>query len=126
MRNYLVTIKNNTKKFTSIDQLNKIYQYHKRKGGLSWSSTKCIELDSLRRLHLHTIVTTPKVPYFKKYMIKGWHVHFKEFPTKDFNNVINYIRKNNKNKYEEQQDETKSFFHYHYGFSKIPIPCSIY
>lgn len=114
---YLFTLKNNSKKYTSLKELMETYRETIDKGtGIEWHTSHAIELDSDDRLHLHTCLTTPKKLLFSKFQKKGWSVHFKEFD--DYDNAKGYI-----NKYTEKQCPAKwqqlddtSYYRHHYGF----------
>lgn len=106
---YLVTIKRNAIESTKIAWLSLQYsRLVKLLPGCEWSSDVSYELDSLNRLHLHTIVQSPREVYYKKLTRKGWHIHFARFPRKDYSKVLNYIRKHDQHPMEIQQREIES------------------
>lgn len=103
MHYYIVTLKNNHNVHTSIDDLDYCYKslqkdvsaHCKTAKITSWSSYRGYELDSKRKLHFHTILTTDVGLYFKKLTknYKGWSIHFQKFPAEDYVKVIQYITK---------------------------------
>lgn len=111
---YLVTIKRNAIEFTYIewlkDQLNSLKKSIK---GADWSDNIAIELDSLNRLHLHTVVVSPKQLYYNKYRRKGWHIHFAPFLKSDIDIVYKYLNKST-NEYDgdKLQKEVASYIHH--------------
>ncbi len=96
---YLVTIKCNKSKYTSLEDIQETYdevlaKLVKYKNGYETSDHECIEFDSLGRLHKHFIVVTHKKQvYYKQFTKLGWTVNFKPFPLCDYNNVVTYIHK---------------------------------
>lgn len=114
---YLVTMKRMNMGFTSREEILTKYKAVVRKGG-EWSDTKCIELDSLNRLHLHTIVCFVKKPYFQKYQGNKWHINFTIIDEDSYDNVIRYCLKNSKNVNDEEQAEWISYYNFNYGFSQ--------
>ncbi len=106
---YLCTIKRNAIEYTKKDWLD--YQYIRLQKCLKnteWSDNVSYELDSLNRLHLHTIVSSLKEIYYKKYIRKGWHIHFAKFPKDDYPKVIQYINKTHQHKALIEQRELES------------------
>lgn len=102
MNYYILTIKNNTKPCDKYG-IDKIYNNISQKS--NFNSNFTYENDSHMKLHAHAIVGFNKVPYFKKYQTKGYHVHFKEFPEEDINKVRRYLLK--------EEDGLLSNYYYH-------------
>lgn len=95
---YLVTIKRNVLGYTKMDYINQQYYRLKRLSSFEWSDQIGYELDSLNRLHLHTICSgVPKGRYGRT----GWHIHFQPFEEKDYERVCDYIHKDRKKFYED-------------------------
>lgn len=92
---YLVTIKNNASRYTSIEDLDKTYSETISKiKSYELSDNKAYELDSKGKLHMHFIITIPyKQVYYKRFTKLGWTVNFKPFPFEDYPNVITYLNK---------------------------------
>ena len=110
---FLVTIKCNSQRFASRDELMNVYENTVKKAvGSEWISRVAFELDRQCRLHLHTIAYFKKKPWFKKFMVKGYTVHFKQIQ-KDVEKVYQYINKNSHNLYTDQEMEwySKASFH---------------
>lgn len=107
---YLVTIKRVKLEFCP---RNYLHAHYKRivnlLQGAQWSDVVAYELDSLNRLHLHTIVYCEKRPYLKGLQRKGWTIHFQEFPLSDYPRVRNYLDKVNQNPYYLDQIESESY-----------------
>lgn len=117
MINYFITIKNINFKYTSLSEIMDISKQLKLMGG-SWSSHYCIELDSLFRLHMHTMVSFAKTPWFKRFKIKNWIIHFCKI--KDMSNldrIYNYMNKENTNIYEYEQADIISYSHFNNMFT---------
>lgn len=95
MKNYLLTIKNNSNKFTALDDLYSVKSYvsHLGSNEIFFTPIEAVELDSLNRLHMHCIVYSMKSLYYTKYKVRGYSVHFKPFPDKDTGNVVGYLQK---------------------------------
>ncbi len=117
---YFVTIKNTSVKYTSMRDIIHIWTQCMFTGAGVWSSKYCFELDSLFRLHMHTVACFDTPPHFKKFQTKNWHIHFRRIKDSSYMSqldaVFKYMYKVNKNIYEYEQKETESYFHYHYGF----------
>lgn len=95
---YLVTIKNLNFKFTHFDELDSILnkaRYSQPK--TDWSATHFYELDSARRLHIHTWMKSRNKQYMNRYKVPNYTVNFKEFPSNDLPTVLNYISKGSQN-----------------------------
>ncbi len=105
---YLVTLKRNCINFTSKLELNTMYNSLFRR---VLTLCKCTELDSLQRLHTHSVIEVKKVPYFKRYMRHGWRVHFKRIRDSEGEHVIHYVNKNSNPEYQNEM-EIISFAHY--------------
>ena len=110
---YLVTIKRNALEFTRKCWLDAQYTnlVKRIRGEVEWSDQVSYELDSLNRLHLHTIVTSKSPIFYKKYVRKGWHIHFQPFERKDMSRVYEYIMKHNQDKHRIEQLEDESFIY---------------
>lgn len=109
---YLVTIKRNAIEFTSKrDLIIKMKLMFRRVTITHY----CVELDSLRRLHLHAIVQFNKKPYYKRYMDVGWHIYFCEIDKETEDVVIRYISKHQNDNYQNEM-EILSYAQYHYMF----------
>ncbi len=109
---YLITLKRNAIGFTSIEDLKKQY---KLLFGRFTTQYACIELDSLRRLHVHAIISVKRTPYFKRFLVNGWHVYFNKIEKESESTVIRYVKKH-QNKYYQMEMEILSYAHYHYLF----------
>ena len=106
---YMVTIKRNAVEFTKIAWLDmQLSRLRKLIPNAEWSDNVSYELDSLHRLHIHTIVTSIRDIKYKQFMRKGWHIHFSPFKRQDYGNILNYINKHNQNKYRVEQLEVES------------------
>lgn len=108
---YILTIKKTKldEKYTSKEDLDDHLKYVKMASEICRNVV--YELDSHMQLHLHAIVGFKRKPYFKKFMKKGWHIHFKEFPYSDYPNVVNYL-----NKDVHIHPLESNYFHYNYAF----------
>ncbi len=110
---YLVTLKRNAVEFTSIVELENMYKrLFRRKTTL----IQGIELDSIHRLHLHSLIDSKKVPYYKNYMVKGWHVYMEHIAEESVGVVIRYITKHSNKHYQEHM-EISSYASYNYMFT---------
>lgn len=116
---YLVTIKNNFFGYTSRQAIHKTYMETLCKGRkMEWSSIISYELDKLSRWHMHTYVRTERPVYLKKFIKKGWTIHFQIVTDENsIPNVINYITKYSQNKYYLEQLDIRSFSTYNFMFS---------
>lgn len=100
MRNYLFTLKPDNFNFISQKELISIFNSIVQLGFVpksEWSYPR-VEIDSLGRLHIHTIVCTANNISSKKISksIKDTfdlYAHFKPFPFCDFEKVQQYINK---------------------------------
>ncbi len=110
--NYLVTIKKNVLDFTSLCEIKEMYK-RLFKGDLT--ITQGVELDSLQRLHLHSLVHYKRVPYYKTYMAKGWHIFFERISEGTEDVAARYIHKHSNPIYQEQMEIT-SYANYNYMF----------
>lgn len=95
---YLVTIKNNANKYTTPQDLQTQYnRATKLYPDAEWSSIRGIELDTLMRLHLHTIVyfknTISMQRYIEMFNTGSWIIHFKHYPKDDDLRVRDYVVK---------------------------------
>ncbi len=64
---YLVTIKNNSIKYTErSDLMTSLFKTHNKLDYAEWHDHARFELDSRKRWHLHTLVLCTRVPYFKR------------------------------------------------------------
>ncbi len=90
---YLVTIKNNSFKYTSPDDILKQLRILKSKFKRATWHKYFFELDSVNRWHLHTLVCTATVPFFTKLKVKGWTIHLRGIPLDDYPKVLKYIHK---------------------------------
>lgn len=111
-RFYLVTIRQNRKRFISIDDLNIKYQHiigKLAKYGCEWSDNIGYELTKGKVLHMHTYVSCQKAPWYKS--DDGWNIQLKEFPVSDVGNIIGYIKKWDQSKCAREQREVESFIY---------------
>lgn len=117
---YLLTIKCNTKRFAAIEELDNVFQRVKDKmpKGSGYEEFVPYELDSLRRLHLHTIVSCPRQPFYKRLQQKGYTVHMKAIGLMDVDRVRNYCMKNSDCTSMNNQNEWASYAHYNYLFDE--------
>lgn len=117
MRSYIVTIKNNSVKYTSREEINEVLKMVKRKlKSCEWSDRQAYELDSLQRWHYHTIMTCCKEPYFKAVSHRGWHIHFRLIDSDDHQKVIDYLTKVSQHKIQQDQLDWYSYAKYNYLF----------
>ncbi len=119
MIGYLITIKNNSVKFTSKQAILDVYlDLVLSIPKVEWGSNYRYELDSLNRLHLHTYLTSIRKIYYPKYQKKGWNIHFQplEAITDIDNHILPYMTKQSQNVYEDEQLEAISYYKYNYGF----------
>ena len=87
--------------YVSVEKLRKQLEHAKSIYGnlhADWSSIRGIELDSLNRLHMHTICCFPNNISCKTQASRfapdsSWHIHFRPFPFKDFAKVSSYVTK---------------------------------
>jgi len=105
---YLITIKRNAIDFTSINELKK---QHNRLFRRFSTLHMCVELDSLKRLHLHSITEFKRTPYFKRYMVSGWYIYLNKIDQLSMYNTIVYIYKNS-NEYYQREMELTSYANY--------------
>jgi len=90
---YLVTIKNNSYKYTCRnDILIELRKLKQKIQGATWHKY-FFELDSVNRWHLHTLVCTATVPFFMKLKKTGWTIHLRGIPLVDYPIVLHYIHK---------------------------------
>ncbi len=111
---YLITIKNNAMKFTSLLELEKVYRAlieSITSASVQWSANVGYELDSRSRLHLHTYISTSRQLYFPKYQKHGWTIHFKLIPKNAIPDIIRYIIKGCQHPAYLQQLETESMIY---------------
>lgn len=93
---YLITIKCNHMQYTSRDKISLMYRSFLRKlRTYELSDTSAWELDSANRWHYHFIVCVGRQPYYPKFQINGWTIHFQSFHINDYFNVVNYLKKIN-------------------------------
>lgn len=116
IRPYLLTIKNNSIKYTSRQDLEDLYNWLvKRMANTEWHSDYALELDKHQRLHIHGA-------FLKKigrvnpasYRRKGYSINFTPFDT--FEHAIGYMNKEDQSECAKNQREAQSYYHYNYGF----------
>lgn len=96
---YILTIKDNRMKFTSIDELSTAFtQVRESIPKAEYSCNTGYELDCLNRMHFHAIFCVPNRISCRRYnrllnTQVGMHHHFKQFPYKDLDKVIDYVTK---------------------------------
>lgn len=118
---YLVTIKRNALGYTKMDYLNQqYYRLVKMYNRMEWSSEIGYELDSLNRLHLHTIVHTDRQPT-GRYGRTGWHIHFQPFNREDYERVCDYIHKDRKKYFEDPMQVESANIIYNTDINKLFI-----
>lgn len=115
---YLVTIKCSNVKFTSSSDILKVYRRTVSRSqcdgpNYDWSDQIAWELDSLNRLHLHTIVKTNKSVNVRNFCKTNWSVHFQPFPLEDYKKVQDYITKHRQSPDALDDIEAISFCQYH-------------
>lgn len=91
---YLVTISYNKKEYLSRESMDNKYRdiiLKTRKYNTEWSSYVSYELNTRHILHLHTIMSSERSPWYKP--CKNWNIQFKPFPKKDYPDVVEYINK---------------------------------
>lgn len=100
VKSYLVTIKCNSYKFTSIPDLKRALASARElypQG--DWHSCTGYELDSLCRMHVHTVVKFPTNISCNKYAqiyrekYPEFHIHFQPVKKDDVDHVIDYCLK---------------------------------
>jgi len=111
--NYMITLKRNAIDYTSIDDLKHKYRILFAKVP---TQCYCIELDSRKRLHLHSLVKFKKTPYYKKYQTEGWTVYFSKVSITILQSVVEYINKNKRVDYQHGM-EIISYSHYQNMFT---------
>lgn len=112
---YLVTIKNNTDKYTPVNELEEKYNWLvKRIKGADWHSNYALELDKQQRLHIHAVFTRVGKVNPASYRQKGWTIHFQPF--NNYQRAIGYCFKYPQNQYVKEQRDCESYYHHHYGF----------
>lgn len=94
---YLVTIKNNSFRYTPLSELHNIVKsiecrFNKDKVQFKLLD-QCEELDNYQRWHLHIIYVTQRIPFFRLYQVKGYTVHFQAVPLEDYSAVKRYLQK---------------------------------
>lgn len=101
VKTYLLTIKNNSNRFTDLDNLNReilTVKENTLKGRhADWHSHIAIELDSLCRLHAHAVIKTPNNMscqlISKKYNHGSWHLNLTPVLKGTEDIVFDYIEK---------------------------------
>lgn len=112
---YLVTIKNNSIKYTDIASLHTLYMWLVKKiKGAHWHTNYAVELDKQQRLHIHGLFTRPTAVNVGSYKRTGYTIHFQEFDT--YEHAKGYMNKQDQCKIAQDQRECESYYHYHYGF----------
>lgn len=94
---YLVTIKNNSFRYTPLYELHNIQEslecrFKKDKVPFKLLH-ECEELDNQQRWHLHILYMTQRIPFFRLYQVKGYTVHFQAVPLGDYSKVLRYLEK---------------------------------
>ncbi len=124
MKSYLITIKNNCPSYTSQVELRRALAIAREAWPLAdWHSFDACELDSIHRLHLHTMVKFPTNISCRFYSEKynhpwaSFHIHFQPVSKGDEDRVLDYI---NKNAQCQDINEEKSFEYWtKISFNKI-------
>lgn len=114
---YLLTIKNNSFKYTSRKEISEVLRETIQKSKkMGYSSFRCFELDTLDRWHMHTYCTSSKPIYKKKFLKEGWSIHFQPFPQSDMKKIFTYINKTPQDWDHQNQLDIRSFSKYNYMF----------
>lgn len=93
---YLCTVKCNHKEYTTRDAITMVYRNLLRKlRNYELSDNNAWELDSDNRWHYHFIIALRREPFFKRFQVHGWTIHFQSFQLADYFNVVNYLKKIN-------------------------------
>ncbi len=111
MHFYFVTLKRMSYSFTSIRDITDLYSqlFDDHATTLSFA----IELDSLYRLHSHSLILLDFVPHYKQYQVTGWRVHLCPVLLTNLDRVDTYIHKNQDPTYvNEMEWFSQSQFHY--------------
>ena len=115
---YLVTIKNNSFRYTPLCELQNIVlriETRFRIDKVPFKSLhKCEELDNYQRWHLHIIYVTERIPFFRLYQVKGYTVHFQAVPLEDYESLLRYVKKDIKKDILERN--VYSYANHHYMF----------
>jgi len=91
---YLITLKCNNKKYTSMDEVKTVYtRLLRRLGHYDLSDHRAWELDGDKRWHYHFICALSRTPYYTRCQVPNWTVHFQQFPEEDYFDVVNYLQK---------------------------------
>ncbi len=96
MKYYFVTIKRLSMEYISIAELKRIYN---SKFSNCTTLSYAIELDSLNRLHSHSIIVLDKTPYYVNYRKHGWRIFLIEISQEDLYRTDIYIHKNQNSTY---------------------------
>lgn len=112
---YMVTIKCNHIGYTSLEELNEIYMWLVKKiKGAHWHTKYAVELDGLKRLHIHGLFTRPSKVNPASYRKKGYTVHFQLLDS--YERAHAYINKEDQKPEAQQQREAESYYYNNYGF----------
>lgn len=112
---YLITIKNNSFKYTSIDDLHALYMWLVKKiKGAHWHTGYAIELDAHDRLHIHGLFTRDSKVNVGSYKRAGYTVHFQIFDT--YEHAKGYMYKQDQCDIARSIREAESYYRYNYGF----------
>ncbi len=107
---YLVTIKNNSYKYTCPnDILIQLRKLKEKLKGATWHKY-FFELDSVKRWHLHTLVCTKAVPFFNSLKVHGWSIHLRGIPLDDYPIVLHYIHKDRNLSLKKQDIISQNYF----------------
>ncbi len=112
MKYFFVTLKRNAIDFTSIAEIEQMYI---EKFGTNSTLSFAIELDSINRLHSHSIIKLNATPLYLNYREHGWTVHLCALKEHDLERTDVYIHKNQKDNYTYEM-EWLSYADYHYMF----------
>lgn len=100
VKHYLVTVKNNSNVFTSVEELREALYFANLNNTPIKSDFVGIELDQLNRLHIHTLLTTQnnisckgQAKKWKELFHGGWHINYTAVTQKTLPTVIGYITK---------------------------------
>lgn len=93
---YMLTIKRNAVDYTSAhDIIDKYREVVSKVRNAEWAFDAYLELDRMKRIHLHTWFKANRKPNYRTLQSSNWTVHLDPFDMDDFMNVMSYCAKDN-------------------------------
>ncbi len=105
---YFITLKKNKVEYTSIAEIEQMY---KCLFGHLLTLSFAIELDSLYRLHSHSITRFKNVPWYERFQTNGWRVHLCPIKLHNIDRTDRYIHKNQSSCYVNEMEWTSRSYH---------------